>query len=68
MITTHSITTMRYKGYEAIVEFCDIDRLFFGRVHSNNDVILFDGQTLDECEANFHKMVDDYISEKDLGT
>jgi predicted HicB family RNase H-like nuclease len=56
---------MNYKGYEAIVEFDDEDKLFVGRVINTRDVIAFDGLSVDELEASFYAAVDDYLNDCD---
>lgn len=30
---------MKYKGYEAVIEYDEVDRLFFGRVINTKDII-----------------------------
>jgi predicted HicB family RNase H-like nuclease len=35
---------MKYKGYEAVVEYDEEDRLFVGRVINIQDIIAFDGE------------------------
>ncbi len=54
---------MKYKGYEAKIEYDDEDRLFFGRVININDVIVFDGLSVDELEQLFHKIIDEYLAD-----
>ncbi len=54
---------MKYKGYEAIVEYDDIDRLFTGRVINTRDVLAFDGESVDELEESFHAVIDDYLED-----
>lgn len=54
---------MNYKGYEAMVEFDDEDRLFTGRVINTRDVIAFDGASVDELEQSFHKAIDEYLED-----
>ena len=54
---------MKYKGYEAVVEFDPEDRLFIGRVINTQDVIVFDGLTVDELELSFHVVVDEYLED-----
>ena len=59
---------MNYKGYEAVIEFDDEDRLFVGRVINTKDVIVFDGLSVDELEQSFHAVVDEYLEDcKSLG-
>ncbi|MGB7414288.1 MAG: type II toxin-antitoxin system HicB family antitoxin, partial [Thermosynechococcaceae cyanobacterium] len=54
---------MKYKGYEATIEFDAEDRILFGRVVGTQDVIAFDGQTVDELEASFQAVVDEYLED-----
>lgn len=54
---------MNYKGYEAVVEFDDEDRLFVGRVINTRDVIVFDGLSVDELEQSFHAVIDEYLED-----
>ena len=54
---------MKYKGYEAIIEFDDEDRLFVGRVINTRDVIAFDGSSVDELEQSFHAVIDEYLKD-----
>lgn len=54
---------MRYKEYEAIVEFDHEDRLFTGRVINTRDVIAFDGASVDELEQSFHQAIDEYLED-----
>ena len=49
---------MQYKGYEAKIEYDDEDLLFFGRVININDIIVFDGLSVDELEQTFHRVID----------
>ena len=54
---------MKYKGYEAIVEFDEVDELFFGNVINTRDVISFDGKTVDELKQSFEAVIDEYLSD-----
>lgn len=54
---------MKYKGYEAIVEFDEVDGLFFGNVINTRDVISFDGKTVDELKQSFEAVVDEYLED-----
>jgi predicted HicB family RNase H-like nuclease len=56
---------MNYKGYEAIVEFDDEDKLFVGRVINTCDVIAFDGLSVNELEASFMLRWMDYLNDCD---
>jgi predicted HicB family RNase H-like nuclease len=54
---------MKYKGYEAKIEYDDEDRLFFGCVINIKDVIVFDGLSVEELEQSFHKVIDEYLAD-----
>ena len=49
------------KGYEAVIEFDEIDQLFFGRVINTRDVISFDGKTVDELKESFEAVIEEYL-------
>ena len=54
---------MKYRGYEAIVEYDDEDRLFVGRVINTRDVIVFDGLSVDELEQSFQTVIEEYLED-----
>ena len=54
---------MKYKGYEAIIEYDEVDHLFFGRVINTRDVISFDGTTVDELQRSFEAVIDEYLED-----
>ncbi len=56
---------MNYKGFEAVVEYDDVDKLFVDRVINTRDVIAFDGLSVDELEASFFAAVDEYLDDCD---
>ena len=55
----HLIT---YKGYPAQIEVDFEDNVFFGSVLGINDVLTFEENTLEKAIAEFHFIVDDYLS------
>lgn len=52
---------MKYKGYEAIVEFDDEAEIFHGEVINLRDVITFQSDNAKELRQAFHDSVDDYL-------
>ncbi|MEH2295270.1 type II toxin-antitoxin system HicB family antitoxin [Nostoc sp.] len=52
---------MKYKGYEAIVEFDAEAEIFHGEVINIRDVITFQGSSVDELKLAFSDSVDDYL-------
>ena len=53
---------MKYKDYEAIVEFDEEDRVFHGRILNVKDVISFEGSSVEELEQALRDSVDDYLA------
>ena len=56
------MTTMTYKGYEAIIEFDDEAELFHGEVMSLRDVITFQGRSVVELKDAFRDSIEDYLA------
>lgn len=53
--------TLEYKGYLGSVEFSAEDKCLFGKLEFITDLILFDGQSVEEIRTAFEKAVDAYI-------
>ncbi len=54
---------MKYKGYKAVIEYDEEDRLFFGRVINIKDIIVFDGFSVDELEQAFQAVIEQYLAD-----
>lgn len=52
---------MKYKGYEAQIEFDDDARIFHGEVIGLQDVVTFQGTCVEELENEFRASVDGYL-------
>ncbi len=52
-----------YKGFIGSVHFSTSDRVFFGKIEGINDLVTFEGTTVDELENAFHYMVDEHIKD-----
>lgn len=52
---------MEYKGYHAKVEYSAEDDAFVGKVFGIVDTLVFEGQSIEELQAMFHKSIDDYL-------
>ena len=53
--------TMQYKGYTALIEYSAEDGCLIGKVLGIRDVIVFDGNTVEEIRANFQGLLDHYL-------
>ncbi len=52
---------MKYKGYEAKVNFDDEAGLFHGEVIDLRDVVTFQGTSVEELRVAFRDSIDDYL-------
>ncbi|MDR0853613.1 MAG: type II toxin-antitoxin system HicB family antitoxin [Clostridiales Family XIII bacterium] len=52
---------MTYKDYRAKVEFSLEDKCFIGRVLGINDVIIFEGESVEELEEGLKSSIDNYL-------
>ena len=57
-MSTH---TFRYKDILGSVETDLESKCLYGKLLYINDLVLYEGNTLEELEASFHEAVDDYI-------
>lgn len=53
---------LTYKNFVAIVQYDTDDQVYWGKVIDTNDLILFHGNTMEEAENDFHKMIDLYLN------
>ena len=54
---------LKYKSYQGTVE-ADLDEGYlYGEVQFINDLISYNGNTVQELEAAFHEAVDDYLND-----
>ncbi len=53
---------LTYKDFIGSVHFSAEDKVFHGRIEGINDLVTFEGQSVDELITAFHEAVDDYIA------
>ena len=54
---------LEYKGYRGTVDYDEKDDCLFGKVLGmRKDLVLYQGQTLDELRKDFVDAIDDYIA------
>ena len=61
MTTEKSNETLEYKGYVGSIEYYLEGKYFFGKVLFIDDLVLYEGTSIEELEKSFHEMVDDYL-------
>lgn len=54
---------MKYKDYEAVIQFDEDDQVLHGRVINVRDVISFHGESIEEVRQAFEQAVDDYLAD-----
>ena len=54
---------LTYKGYIGSVQFSGEDNVFFGKVEGINDLVTFEGETVQELKDAFRYMVDEHIKD-----
>ncbi len=54
---------LTYKNFIGSVHFNASDRIFFGKIEGINDLVTFEGSTVDELEDAFKYMVDEHIKD-----
>jgi predicted HicB family RNase H-like nuclease len=56
------MTTMSYKGYQAIVEYDEDAGIFHGEVANLRDVITFQGKSVAELKKALADSIEDYLA------
>lgn len=54
---------LTYKGFIGSVHYAAEDRVLYGKVEGVNDLITFEGSTVDELEVGFKSMIDEHIKD-----
>jgi len=52
---------MNYKGYVGLFEFDEKTTLFLGRISNIQDLITFQGKSIETTQQAFHDAVNEYI-------
>jgi len=52
---------MEYKGYCSKIEYCSEDEIFHGKLMNIDDLVSFEGRTVEELKKDFKEAVDHYI-------
>jgi predicted HicB family RNase H-like nuclease len=51
---------MNYRGLKAVINWCEVDNIYFGKVEGIKDSITFEGITKIEVARNFKEAVNHY--------
>lgn len=58
-----AIDVLTYKNFIGSVHFSVQDDVFFGKVEGINDLITFEGSSVEELKSAFHYVVDEHIKD-----
>lgn len=59
---------LTYKGYHGTVAYSSVDEVFYGKVFGINDLVTFEGSSVNELKESFKESIDDYLETcKQLG-
>ncbi len=59
---------LEYKGYISVPKFSLEDNLFYGRIEGINDLVSFQGNSVEELKTSFKVSIDDYLATcKEIG-
>ena len=53
--------TLTYKQFIGSVHFSDRDKAFFGKIEGINDLVTFEGRSVEELTTAFDEAVEDYL-------
>ncbi|MCR5430289.1 MAG: type II toxin-antitoxin system HicB family antitoxin [Eubacterium sp.] len=53
---------LEYKGYYTKIEYSSEDNILFGQIEGIDDLVLFESDSLNNVEKEFHSAVDDYLA------
>lgn len=68
MINMKNDKMLKYKNYIGSVEYDLTDKCLFGKILFIDDLVTYEGNTIEELENAFHEMVDDYLETcKEIG-
>jgi predicted HicB family RNase H-like nuclease len=56
-----NLTYIEYKGYAGGINYHQDDKLFHGRIAGINDIVSFQGATIEELKKDFHEAVENYM-------
>lgn len=54
---------LKYKGFIGSVNFAAEDEVFYGKIDGIDDLITFEGESVQELKTAFHYMVDEHIKD-----
>ncbi len=60
------VIKIEFKEYRTIIQYNENDKVYFGKIEGINDLMLFEGDTLEEACDAFVDVVYDYLELKGI--
>ncbi len=59
---------IEYKGYRGVIDYSDQDSVLYGKIIGIDDLVTFEGSSVEEIKSAFFDAVDNYLETcKELG-
>ena len=55
------MNTLKYKGYIGSVAYSETNKVFFGKLEGIDDLVNYEGESVQELTSAFHEAVEDYL-------
>ena len=55
------MNTLKYKGYIGSVAYSEPDKVFYGKLEGIDDLVNYEGESVQELTSAFHEAVEDYL-------
>ena len=55
------MNTLKYKGYIGSVAYSEPDKVFYGQLEGIDDLVNYEGESVQELTSAFHEAVEDYL-------
>jgi predicted RNase H-like HicB family nuclease len=57
------IKTIEHRGFTGTVEYSKESKCFYGKVLEIDDLVMYEGQTIEELEHDFKETINEYIED-----
>ncbi len=58
-----SLNFIQYKGYKSVIKYSNADKLFYGKVDGTDDLVSFEGRSIEELQKDFEGAIDDWLED-----
>ena len=58
------MSELNYKGLSGSAEYSPEDQCYFGKLSGITDLVMYEGETIEELTAYFREAVDEYLGDR----